>query len=224
MKSTTSQIIAAAVVTAIVVGALAYLLVSSHMPKDTPIVIIGGSIHHDIDGNDLNGWLARNSYVSYHGLVHRDPRNTSGIDYLAFNLFTDANNNPFTGPIQNTSGWAIKVTDGTTAAGVYICSDDGCSASSEKTGSDRCPGGFNPYAALYVGVIDQTKSRLQEKKNGGIINELRYHNKSGDCDGDGDNEGQCDMVTTMRVDTCTPLQSQTLKCAGKGCTLTIGKK
>jgi hypothetical protein len=107
---------------------------------------------------------------------------------------------------------------------VNLCSDDQCSASSDKTGSARCSGGIYAYAPVYAGVADQTKSRLQEKKNGGIINELRYHNKGGDCDGDGDNEGNCDKLKTMRVDTCTPLQSQTLTCNATGCTLTIGTK
>ncbi len=224
--NSTSQKIAIAVGAAIVGGALVYVVMTQHptMPKDTPIVIVGGSIHHDVDKNDDTGWLSQARGVSYLGIVHRDSTNKTGIDNLAFNLFVDANHNPVTAPIQNTNGWAVKVTDATGAAAVNLCSDRSCSASSDLTGSARCNDGFSANSPVFASVVDNNKSRLQEKKNGNIINELRYHNKNGDCDGQGDNEGKCDMITTMRVDTCSPLQSQTLTCAGAGCTLTIGTK
>lgn len=223
MKLTKTHVfLTGAAIGAIIVGVI-HAIITSSVPKDTPIVIVGGSIHHDTAKADNTGWLPQTPGASYLGIVHRDGSNNNGIDALAFNKFVDGGGNSYTGPAPNTNGWAIRVTDATTAKAVNVCSDTGCSASSDLNGSARCPPGYNRFGPVSVSVVDSTKSRLQEKKKGGIINELRYHNKSGDCDGNSDNEGNCDMLTTMRVDTCSPLQSQTVTCSGGGCSLTIGK-
>src|SRR5579871_6828063 len=113
----------------VIVGAVAYA-VHSLAPKDTPIVIIGGSIHHDTDKNDNTGWQIETSQASYFGVVHHDASNTNGINYLAFTQYNDDKGNSFTGPIQDTNGWAIQITDAKQKPAINLCSDVGCSASS----------------------------------------------------------------------------------------------
>ena len=207
----------------VIVGVVGTLIHSS-APRDTPIVIVGGSIHHDTDKDDTTGWQVETSQASYFGVVHHDASNTNGINYLAFAQYNDDKGNPFGGPITNTGGWAIQIADAKQKQAVKLCSDSGCTASSDLSGSARCSKTFSAFAPVYLGVIDSGSTWLEEKTHKSIIDELRYHNKNGDCDGGGSTESACDMVSTLRVDTCTPLQSRTLTCTGKGCTLTIGKK
>jgi len=208
----------------VVVGVLGSLIHTS-APKDTPIVIVGGSIHGKTDSNDTSGWVP-SSGNSYQGTVHRDPKNNNGIDRLQFN---NLEGNPAT--MTNTGGWAITVANtdknhnAVKKGALKFCSDTTCTASTDlmdgSPNKNQCGSIFAQFGNVYLGA--RKDSRLEEVKSGAIIRELHYHDQDPDCDGpNGTGESKCDWPMQFTVETCNPLTSKTYSCMGTGCSVQVG--
>jgi hypothetical protein len=214
------------VIGAIIVGVVHAIITSSVAPKDTPIVIISGSLHGKTDSSDPSGW-APGPGNTYQGTVHHDPKNNNGIDYLQFNLLQG---NPPTA--TSTNGWAITAanTDAKHSEvkeyAVRLCSDPTCTASTRlmdgSPNKNQCGSVFAPFGNVYMGA--RSDSWLEPVKSGSAVRTLHYHDTN--CDGaqGSSNESECDWPIQFKVETCNPITSKTYACMGKGCSVQVGTK
>ncbi len=219
MKLTKTQLFVGGLI--VVVAAVVGFVIHSSAPKDTPIVIIGSSIHVNLDPSDSTGWNPQGSL--YVGIVSRSLKNNNGIDRLQFN---NLETNPQV--MTQTGGWAITAanTDKPHKAkkdyAVRLCSDATCSASIRlmdgTKNNNQCQSPFNQFGPVYVGA--RSDSWLEQKSL-----ELHYHDRDGNCDGsNGTGESDCDWPIQYTVETCRPLTSTTYACMGKGCGVQVGTK
>jgi hypothetical protein len=193
--------------------------------KDTPVVIVGGSIHPKTAGSDPSGWTATSQYRTYTAAAKATTAGSPvGIDLISFKGF---DSNP--GPISNTRGWAVtystKGKNSPKLNALHVCSDGNCNASAHPLdGSKTCTTPFNPDGPVNVIVGDQ--AWLEEKNSGAIIGELHFHDTEPGCDKPRDTgEGTCDKINDVQVETCSQGSLPQLTCnkANGKCKIIIGK-
>jgi hypothetical protein len=215
MKLTKSHLVVAGTVVGggLVIYIAASLVSALSSPKDTPIVLGGGSIYGDTHFLDTDGWNRQPGY--YSGSIHPGHYNPNGIDSLTLSGF---DNNPGNS-ISGTGGWAISVwnvdsNNNPKDGALRLCSDANCSASHKQMdGSDNpspCNGLSPLGVSVYVGV--RSDSGLEERKAlGGLskaIREVRFYD--GACDGQSGTESSCDTINKITLETCRPVSTNPL--------------
>jgi hypothetical protein len=198
-------------------------------PKDTPIVVVGGSIQLMTNDADDIGWT--NNGRGYSAFVSRTPANPNIGDKLSFVGFK---NNP--GVVTGTGGWEISFhnldTDGTTEKRdeFALCSNANCdTAPAQTTGLCSTAVGDTVYLVPNPRQNSRLYPHFTEIKNGQVKHELDFHDWSAlphNCkNGSGDIDGPCDVLYEVTLTTCTT-QSNDYACPNKSgkwqCNICIG--
>jgi hypothetical protein len=200
-------------------------------PKDTPVVVVGGSIRPTVAHTDTYGWTPGTRYTSYSAAAHAT---TTGGD-VGTDLLTFANFDQYPDPLSGTGGWAITYADHNAdntrhPNAVKVCSDSSCSASATTTSGAPNPSvcqnsaTFTGQGPIYAFADD--RARWEEvNPNRKEITELHFHDTDAKCDGPSStSEGACDKIYDVQVETCSQ-GSLSLTCNNaKGkCHVTIGQ-
>jgi hypothetical protein len=201
-------------------------------PKDTPVVVVGGSIRPTAFPADTYGWTELNSSKSYSAAASASTAAGGvGIDLITFANF---DNNP--DPISKTGGWALTYADHNPdlkrtrhANAVKVCSDSSCSASAttvaDKPNQSVCPNALTFTGSGPIYAFADDRARWEKVKSGKEITELHFHDTHLLCDGPiSRGEAACDKIYDVQVETCSKV-SLSLTCtnANGKCNVTIGQ-
>lgn len=205
--------------------------------KDTPIVVVGGSIRPTTAHTDTHGWIP---IPNTRSAVYSAAANatTAGGD-VGTDLLTFCNFDQYPDPLSGTGGWAITYADHNPDAthsrhanAVKICSDSSCSASARTPSGAPNPSvcqnasTFSGQGPIYAFADD--RAQWQEVKSGKEITELHFHDTDSKCDGPGstneNKEPDCDKIYDVQVETCSKgTLSLTCDKANGKCHVTIGQ-
>ena len=234
MRITKIQLVAAGIVTAVVVGAAVYLLTTG---RDTPIIIIGGCIHPKADKSPDKKWSSDNRNQHYHASVGRHG------DTLILTNFDNTSSRT----LSSTGRWAITYTDqnnGNSPSRPKVCSDPNCAASTtDFQGNPKvrsCNSPVDPGGPVHV----HAGSNEHWLETSAGPDQLAVKENSTDCPPDsGQPDGACEKVSSILIETCNAVQgpnkdqtSFTYQCTptgsgpptgtaeNQGCNVSIGGK
>lgn len=205
------------------------VLPTNSNPKDTPIVIAGGSIYAEAAPTDPIGWTSMKPQKSYNASHHATSGNPRGIDQIALTGFDQ---NP-ANAISGTGGWAITYWDKDEQGNpkpnaAQICSDSSCSASASPLNGSRKDSACNPASLNLNGPIYITagaSAQWEQIPQGSKIGMLHFIDTS--CDeSTSSTKSSCDKISQISLETCLPRYQQayyTCKGAQGHCTVTIGQ-
>ena len=202
--------------------------------KDTPVVVVGGSIRPKVAPTDTDGWTEQSQYKVYTAAA----RATTAGSAVGIDLLTFCNFDQYPDPLSNTGGWSITYADHNPDLrktkhpnALKICSDKDCSASALAPGGATnpsvCPkpSTFSADGPIYVFAGD--RARIEPISPGNKITELHFHDIHAKCDGpSGANENaKCDKIYDVLVETCKQGSLPPLTCnnANGKCNVTIGQ-
>ena len=218
MKLTKVQVVFGVAIGILLLGAAVLFFIRIlTVPKDTPIVIVGGSIYGQTYSSDTGGWTNNGGYFS--ASLHSDGDNPKKTDQLYLRGFqlngSPLSPNPY--PVLANGGWKIEYFNQTKKHvterdALYFCSNAACSICNQAPGD-------------WVYLLPGGHSRLEPRQNGsGITNEIHFHDKAKDCDDDQNTEdSDCDKIISIELTTCSG-SVQDFDCSSGYCNVTVGNK
>src|SRR5579862_8215291 len=145
----------------------------SQSPKDTPIIVAGGSIYGEAYATDTDGWSPSSDGTYFTASLHSGALNKKwGIDNILMSNFqTSPNPNPITG----SKGWSIQYYNrdghgGNKADALWLCSNQNCST------SQPCPSSLGDTVYLMPGNHTRFDARITGLP--GVIDEVHFHDKN----------------------------------------------
>jgi hypothetical protein len=197
MKLTT-KVVGTLVVIVVVIVVVHMIIQHFTAPKDTPIVMGGGSIYGNTSPQDTDGWKAASSLSQYGSLHASSGGNPKGIDNLTFTLFDSS---PTTNPETGTRGWAILVRNPLPGGGpnptpaVSFCSDSGCSAAHQPCAA------FDKHSPVYFTVRAGAQLTAPPGSGpSGATMRVNFHDTTPACNSPVANA--CDKIYDVALITC----------------------
>jgi hypothetical protein len=194
-------------------------------PKDTPVVIVGGSIELRTDKSDQSGWKASGS--GYIGSVFVDSEKDNAADNLTFIGFVD---NP--GLVTGTGGWKITFDNQDNQVppvpvhpkpnAFSLCSDPSC-----VVPPSPCPTTIGNLVTVAPNP-NRKEVHLGVDTYNNVKRDLHVRDWTLGCKhGAGDTDGSCDAIYQVTLTTCAPGKSGTFVCPEskdhhKRCEISIG--
>lgn len=221
--TTTHKVVAAAVIVLVVVVVVHMIIQHTTAPRDTPIVVGGGSIYGNTSPQDTEGWKVKTSLSQYGSLHASSGGNPKGIDNLTFTLFDSS---PATNPVSGTGGWAIEVRNPLPGGGpnltpaVEFCSDSNCSAAHLPCVN------FDKHSPVYFNVRTGAQlNSLPGSGPSGATMRIDFHDSTPACNSPVANA--CDKIYDVALVTCNgganPVFSTTCNQNPSQCRVQVGR-